>query len=1204
MFCARHLVAQETPKIDFDREIRPILSDRCYFCHGPDANRREAGLRLDDRDAALAVIEPNEPDESELLRRILSKDADEQMPPPESKLKVTEQERTLIRRWIQQGAEWKKHWAFQKRSRSKPPNVANESSVSNPIDRFILKRLEQEQLTLAPIASKEKLIRRVTFDLTGLPPTLGEIDEFLADDSDDAFEKVVDRLLASSHYGQRMASDWLDVARYSDTYGYQVDRDRFVWPWRDWVIRAFNSNKRYDDFIVEQLAGDLLPNATDGQILATTFNRLHPQKVEGGSVEEEFRVEYVADRAQTMATAFLGLTLECARCHDHKFDPISQKEYYQLFAFFNNIDEAGLYSYFTPAVPTPTLALTDEQQKLELKRLQDAVETMERRWQQEQQELVWSEVVAIAGREPIETVDFGSVGIGRNERTVDDQQRPAVKLTGDDPVNLKTGNFRRFQPFSITISINTPDVKERAVVFHRSRAWTDAASRGYQLLIENGKLSASLIHFWPGNAMRVITTKPIPTNQWIDVAFVYDGSGRASGLSIFVDGQKQKVDVVRDHLTKQITGGGGDKIAVGERFRDRGFTGGQVSAMSVYDRQLSDLEVASLHDQSSHDLLIDSVTSGNLTDDQQATLEQHYRLNGPQDSTERESQIVTADQLREARKKFAEKQDALSEIMVMRELGEPRPAFVLDRGLYDSPKEPVSMETLDALPPMAPTLPRNRLGLAQWLTDPEHPLTARVAVNHYWQLLFGEGLVRTPEDFGRQGALPTHPELLDWLASDFVQHDWDVKRLLKQLVMSSTYRQSSSATSALLKRDPENELWARAPAFRLPAEMLRDNVLSISGLLVDKIGGPPARPYELAASFKPSKPDAGEGLYRRSLYTYWKRTGPAPVMLALDAAKRDVCRVKRERTSSPLQALAMLNGPQFVEASRALAHRLIQQSEADQETIATDLFRMLTSRVPNAAELDVLLTLFKEQHQYFQSRPDETRKYLSVGRFGGLADAQLSWPTNQHNFRLGESSNRSEPFSGKIAQARIIGQVVDQATAKSWFELGHDTVGEPEGPVLIDLHGDQFKRQKVGDVTDWKTFTAGSVVFKKSAKLDPGPEFSVEAWIKPTKISGRVWDKITPGSGDGFLLDLHGGVRFICGNLTVQGTRLPEVNQWSHLLCAVDMRTGGVQMYLNGEPCGSRPPASGALDVDLALLAAWSSVANTLINHDECVTRR
>jgi len=1208
-----HSSAQaQTPvgKVNFDRDIRPILSDRCYLCHGPDAATREADLRLDVREDALGVLSPKMPDDSELLRRIMTDDADEIMPPPDSNLSLSKRERQLIAAWIKQGAEWKQHWAFAARATPSPPNVHSKELVAGAIDRFLLSRLEKEQLTFAPLATKEKLIRRVTFDLTGLPPTLDEIDTFLADNSPDAFEKVVDRLFRSKHYGQRMASDWLDIARYSDTYGYQVDRDRYVWPWRDWVIRAFNANMPHDQFIVEQLAGDLLPKATDDQILATTFNRLHPQKVEGGSTEEEFRVEYVADRTQTFATAFLGLTMECARCHDHKYDPISQKEYYQLFSFFNNIDESGLYSYFTSSVPTPTLPLTSEAQKQKLADLMAVVDSMEDQIPESSFDLTNAAAVKKAlelqGRPPVEVVDFAKVG-GRNTKTTDARGNPAVQLTGDDAVGLKTGNFTRYQPFSVSLSIHVPDVKDRAVIFHRSRAWTDAGSRGYQLLIENGRLSASLVHFWPGNAISVKTREPLLVNRWTDIAVVYDGNVNATGLSIFIDGKRAVVDVVKNRLTKNITGGGGTNIAIGARFRDRGLKGGLVSSFRVYDRQLSEFEVSGLHDEETvRKSLLEAATSGRLSENQKQLLAEHKQLN------DSDMHNAHRTRLKAAREQLCKTLDGLTEIMVMRELPKPKPAYILRRGLYSDRLEAVSAETPNVFPAMDESLPRNRLGLARWLTSREHPLTSRVAVNHYWQLIFGQGLVRTPEDFGRQGAPPTHPELLGWLANDFVANGWNVQRLLKQMVMSRAYRQSTTASKQLLQRDPANELLARAPSYRLPAEMLRDNALAVSGLLVNKIGGAPVRPYELAASFKASTPDKGEGLYRRSLYTYWKRTGPAPVMLALDAAKRDVCRVKRERTSSPLQALAMLNGPQFVEASRALSQRLIHEHGKDEtDRIALDMFRILTSRAPSDAERAIITKLFHKQREHFLESADAAFKYLSHGEFGkyrisarNTVASEIPWPANNHEFRLGSTPNDTEKLTGEFGRASLFPV---ELSGEQIAELSTIDRARPAPSSLSATVSNRAATHNLKAI-DASTGVAGRghIKFEGTSDLKFDQGFTLEAWIKPdAPRRGRIWDKITPGKGDGLLLDLVGGIRLICGKTVVIANHIPPAGQWSHVACSVNMNSGRVRIYLNGKAVGGTNLNTKTMsDIDLATLAAWSSVANTLINHDECVTKR
>jgi len=975
LVCVLAGVTTAAAKVDFGKEIRPILSDRCYFCHGPDGANRKSKLRLDTEEGArkalgggMFAIAPGDLEHSEVFQRISSTDPDERMPPPESNLKITKEEVALIGKWIEEGAKYEKHWSFVSLKEVAVPEVDNDVWGKGEIDRFVLEKLKGEELSPGAEATSERLIRRVSFDLTGLPPTLEEIDAFLADKSPEAYEKMVDRYLAKPAYGERMTSEWLDVARYSDSYGYQVDRDRHVWPWRDWVIKAFNENLPYDKFMTWQLAGDLLPNPSDEQVLATTFNRLHPQKVEGGSVPEEFRVEYVADRNHTTGTAFLGLTVECSRCHDHKYDPITQKEYYQLFAFFNNIDEAGLYSYFTPSVPTPTLFMSGEDGKKKLVELEAKVTKLEG----ELSKLKWEgnpepEERQVVGQ--IEHMTFDDFKSGKN-KAVPGKVGGAVQLTGDDAIGLKHGNFARWQPFSISLWMNTPDIKERAVVFHRSRAWTDAGSRGYELLIEDGKLSAALIHFYPGNAIRVKTVDVLKPEEWAHVTVTYDGSSRASGLRIFLNGQLAKTEVVKDHLTKQIRGGGGDKIAIGERFRDRGFTNGKVDDFRVFDRALTQVEVAHLVD-------------GESLKKAEEPMLKNYLLTAHDAGYKAKFGELTA-----AREALAKANDAVTEIMVMRELDERRPSYILERGAYDARGEEVQPGVPAWLNPMPAGAKGDRLGLAKWLSDPQHPLAARVAVNRYWQLMFGEGLVRTPEDFGSQGALPTHPELLDWLAKDFIDHGWDVKRLLKQMVMSATYRQTSEASEELVTRDPENMLLARAPVYRLSAEMLRDQALAASGLLAEKVGGAPVRPYEVAVSFKPVKRDKGDGLYRRSLYTYWKRTGPAPVMMALDASKRDVCSVKRERTASPLQALVLLNDPQMVEASRVLGEKLHVKHGEAAPALVSEAFRILVGRNPSAKESTILVALYTEQLAVFSADPAKAEEYLKTG--DAPRDANLS----------------------------------------------------------------------------------------------------------------------------------------------------------------------------------------------------------------------
>ncbi len=982
LFSSGAMLAQD---LDFGRDVRPILSDKCFKCHGPDEAGRKGRLRLDTRDDALRVLTARGDKPAALLARIDHADPAERMPPADSKLSLSTKERETLRRWIAQDAPYGQHWAFTPIQGRPLPKVENKEWCENEIDFFILASLEKHGLKPTSRASKERLLRRVTFDLTGLPPTLEEIEKFLADTSGDALAKVVDDLLERPAYAERMCSDWPDSARYSDSFGYQVDRDRFVWPWRDWVLRAFRENRPYDEFIIDQIAGDLRPNPTDDQILATTFQRLHPQKVEGGSVPEEFRVEYVADRTHTFGTTFLGLTLECARCHDHKYDPISQREYYQLFAFFNSVDEAGLYSYFTRSTPTPTLFLIDENKKMEIAEVEEKIREAERDYEaftKGRREAVdeWIRTkldpakAEISGR--VKHLDFEGHKGGANP-SIEGKIGKAVQLSGDDGIGVGVGNFRRYDPFSVALWMNTPDVKERAVVFHRSRAWTDSASRGYQLLIEEGKLSTSLIHFWPGNAMRVKTKTPIPTKTWIHVAITYDGSSRAKGLKIFVDGKLADQEIYRDNLYKNITGSGGDNITIGERFRDRGFTNGLVDEFEVFNRELSAVEVAQIHDRAALSTLLAKAKKAGadaLSDSERRALGEYHLLTQDEDAKKKR------DELRKRREERSKRVDGLREIMVMRELEPRRPTYVLHRGAYDARGDTVEPQTPSVFPPIAEGLPRNRLGLARWLTSDENPLAARVAVNRFWQMCFGHGLVRTPEDFGSQGKQPTHPELLDWLAHDFRKNGWDLRRLLKKIVLSATYQQDSTITEELLEKDYDNFLLARGASYRLPAEMIRDNALAASEILVDKFGGAPAKPYDLPLSFKPMGHDKGEGAYRRSVYTYWKRTGPAPVMMALDASKRDVCRVKRERTSSPLQALVLLNGSQFVEASRVLGAKMVAKHGDKTDAILREIFRRLTSREVRDRELEILRELFEEQRAYFAANPKNAESFLGAGQ--------------------------------------------------------------------------------------------------------------------------------------------------------------------------------------------------------------------------------
>ena len=991
--------------VDFTRDIRPLLSDRCFVCHGPDAAAREADLRLDLREAAIAdlggefVIAPGKPEESLLLQRVRHASARKRMPPKDSGLSLDEGEIALLERWIAEGADYAEHWSFVLPADPEPPSVQNEAWPSSELDRFVLARLEAEGLSPAPATDRATWLRRVTFDLTGLPPTLEELDAFLGDETSGAFERVVDRLLASQDYGERMASMWLDAARYADTYGYQSDVERRVWPWRDWVVEAFNADLPYDEFATWQLAGDLLPDATREQRLATTFNRLHRQTNEGGSVEEEFRVEYVADRVHTFGTAFLGLTFECARCHDHKYDPISQREYYQLFAFFDDIDESGLYSHFTRAVPTPTLWLPDGNQEAQLEQLDAARSAAAAAYEAGLTELdaklaAWRaarpDSLPIAGR--VNAYDFDEVRGTQVPAlvpgTVPGQLGPtvvaaegAVTFDGDAAALFEeVGTFTRDDPFSIAVRLRATQASERAVLVHRSRAWTDAGSRGYELLLEDGRLSAALVHFWPGNALRVHAIEPLPLDRWLHVTMTYDGSSTAAGLRLFLDGVPLATEVVRDGLTRTIQGGGETALALGERFRDRGFAGGSIDALEVYDRELARVEVAAIAAAERTSLAEDAaVDASDLASDPDDERELFVLAHSEELRTLRQA-------LRDARRARSALVDRIPEIMTMAELSEPRTAYLLERGSYLArgeqvePSTPVSVLAFDA------DLRPDRLGLAQWLVGERNPLFARVAANRLWQVAFGSGLVATPENFGSQGAVPEHPELLDHLAQELRALGWSQKALLRQLVLSSTYRQSSRADARTLERDPENRLHARGPKKALTAEMVRDNALALSGLLVEWAGGRSSFPYQPPGLWREVSgggysADSGKGLWRRSLYTFWKRTSPPPSMMLFDAAKRDVCVVRRQETETPLQALALWNDPQQLEAARALAQRVLLEAEggASDDARLLDLFRRCTTRPPDAEELAALAELLRDARADFAADEGSAERYLAVG---------------------------------------------------------------------------------------------------------------------------------------------------------------------------------------------------------------------------------
>jgi hypothetical protein len=1001
--------------IDYNFQIRPLLADRCFVCHGPDEKKRKADLRLDLAESvrAVGVIVPGKPEASEVYQRITATDS-KHMPPRKSNLKLSAAEIELIRRWIAEGAEYKAHWAFLPVPDRVPlPTVSNPRWPIEPIDYFILARLDQEGLKPARSASREDWLRRASFDLTGLPPSPKEIDTFFADGSPEAFESAADRLLASPHFGERLAQDWLDAARYADSFGYQADGDSNVWPYRDWVVQAFNDNLPYDRFLTWQLAGDLLDHPTRGQRLATAFCRLNRMTNEGGSIPEEFRNEYVSDRVHTFGTAMLGLTVECCRCHDHKYDPLTMKDYYGLGAFFSSIDEWGTYdnAHFRP---TPTLSLpTPEQEKAlavegaEVTRLEKRLKEVEKSrsaafhaWlsknsvSKEETGSSSPNLPDLVGYYPLDRLEAGN----KLENRVNPQNAGttspangfvpgkvgrALRFTGDDEANFPkvAGSLDRTHPFTISFWLQTPGILKEGIVFHR-QSGTDTGFHGTELSFDQGRLLFAFVRFWPGNAMAVRTRSVVPAREWVHVVVSYDGSGKAAGEKIYLNGRLAETEVVRDHLYKNTEAGGVGLTyfdgqtgpSFGARFRSTGLKDCMLDELRVFQRSLSAIEVAQLHDGR-------SMAEALGRKDEVALLPYYCSAVDPEVARARE-------ELQQARERLFATQTQVFEIMTMQELQAPRPAYVLARGAYDAPKtRPVGRQTPEPLSRFPADAPRNRLGLARWLTSPRHPLTARVATNRFWQLFFGRGLVATTENFGTQGALPTHPELLDWLARDFIDSGWNVKALCKKIVLSATYRQSSAVPPQERQRDPDNILLARGPSRRLSAEMLRDAALAAGGLLVEKVGGPPAKPYQPPGlwreqnSFLPVyEADKGEGLYRRSLYTFWRRTSPPPDMTIFDAPSREVCTVRRQSTTTPLQPLVLLNDPQFVEAARGLGERMLRLGRATVAERIAFAFRAAATRRPSEPELQLLVKLFEGQRQNFRQNPGSAGKYLHVGQ--------------------------------------------------------------------------------------------------------------------------------------------------------------------------------------------------------------------------------
>ncbi len=1012
--------------VDFQRQVRPVLSDACFQCHGPDPATRIAGLRLDVRDGAFeerangTPIVAGAPEKSLLYQRITHQDPAQRMPPEYSHKEVSAEQTELIRQWIEQGAVWEEHWAFTPPVRSEPPAVRPAEWPRNPIDRFLLARLDAAGLEPAPEAGRRPLIRRASLDITGLPPSLEQVEAFVNDPSPDAYERLVNRLLNSEAYGEHRARYWLDAARYADTHGLHIDNYREMWPYRDWVIGAFNRNLPFDQFTVEQIAGDLLPNPTTEQLVATGFHRCNITTNEGGVIDDEVAVMYAKDRVDTTGTVWLGLTVGCATCHDHKFDPITQRDFYSLAAFFRNTTQKprdGNYFDTPPVIILPARAdrprweeLREEEpaarSRLGEIRLgaKDGFEAWLRSRKQRSIDVGRfdaSEVLSLdLGRRP-------KVRLGARHRSLNLSKGASIqKGPGLPSLDLPDEAFAEIpkfpslsadEPFTVSIVFSLKEGAKSRVLL--SQADPDDDSRGWRLEVAKG-LPSVLLTVRDGRAIGVkaIGERKVKTGEWHRVTVTYDGFRKRSGFSLYLDGELlptesigRAVALLRGSIeTSEPLLLGAQDTEDGEK---AGFLQGAIADLRILNRAVTEPEARLL---ASWDSLSTARRKrrGALAPAEREALEHYYLV---RDNRDYRSAMNDLQALEDERRAIL-RRSSVTHVMQEKEDSEPV-AHILYRGMYDQPREEVGPATPGVLPPMPASFPRNRLGLAKWLVDDSHPLTSRVTVNRFWQEVFGKGLVTTAEDFGSQGEAPSHPKLLDWLAVEFRESGWDVKHLFHLMLTSAAYRQSAATSEAKLNKDAGNRLLSRGPRARMDGEMVRDYALAASGLLASRIGGPSVRPYQPedvweTVAMKGSntrfyEQDTGENLYRRSLYTFWKRAAPPPSMTVFNAPTREFCSVRRERTNTPLQALLTLNGPDYFEAARHLAQRASHAEENLQGRLDFMSARLL-ARPLAQTERDVVGRAYQDYLQFYNSHPDKAREALSVG--DSEPDARLPAP--------------------------------------------------------------------------------------------------------------------------------------------------------------------------------------------------------------------
>jgi hypothetical protein len=1011
------------PRVEYNRDVRPILSENCFSCHGADSASRKAKLRLDSFADAIAkredgspAIVPGKPKESEAIRRIFVAD-DDLMPPEKSHKVLTAAQKDLLKRWVAQGAEYQPHWAFIAPTRPALPKVKNSKWVRNPIDQFILARLEQEKLKPAPEADRRTLARRVSLDLTGLPPTPEMVEAFVADTAPDAYEKLVDRLLASPQWGEHRARYWLDAARYADTHGIHFDNYREMWTYRDWVINAFNRNQRFDEFTIENLAGDLLPKATLEQKTGSGFNRCNITTSEGGAIDEEYLVLYARDRTDTTSQVWMGLTAVCAVCHDHKYDPLSQKEFYQLSAFFNNTTQKAMDGNVKNTPPTVVVARPEEQARWD--ELQPQLKTAGQRVEDRKKDarpefeswLTNTNLPALehplpatipalhlaltegAGESVAANIgsDSRPLSIGTNTTWVDGAiAAKAWTVSTNTTLELAgVGNFERTNKFSYAAWVKVGADKTGSII---ARMKDSDSYAGWDLWVQDNKPAAHIVHKWPDNTLKVIGKKELPKNRWHHLGVTYDGSSKANGLKLYLNGELLEVTTEKDSLKDSIRTDA--PFTIGQRTGGSRVDDAGIQDVRVYEQELTKAEVAALAEVPRLEYLTTkSADSRTKEETNEAFSIWLKRLDQPfQEFTANYAKLKEESEGIRLRGTVAH---------VMNERESPAEAYLLFRGEYDKRRDKLAPATPAVFPAMPAELPRNRLGFAQWLVRPEHPLTARVTVNRFWQELFGTGLVRTTGDFGIAGEMPSHPELLDWLAVEFRDGGWNVKQFYRLLVTSATYRQSAATTSAKLAKDPQNRLLAHGPRFRMDAEMVRDHALAASGLLIPKIGGPSVKPYQPdgvweavampESDTKSYKRDTGENLYRRSLYTFLKRAAPPASMDILNAPSRETCTVRRERTSTPLQALVTLNDPQFVEAARHLAERTLKEGGAQDPQRIDFMAERLIARPLKAKERKVVESGLKDLLAHYQAEPKQAEALLQVGE--SKPDATLDKPT-------------------------------------------------------------------------------------------------------------------------------------------------------------------------------------------------------------------